>query len=348
MTRDDQLAVLLEDVHIPLHDPLAPGDWKEWYHFILFDPASRRRILANLSLSGVPGRGQIIATVFATLPAAGSASGELTFGFCADHEWLPGMVARAPTRAQGPGFQLLLDGRSSRLAARDERARVALDLRGKSLATSLYIPEFTPHGTGFVGWGLMPVVDARGELHVGEHVTEISPAWFCYHDHNYGRFRWGDDIGWIWGVASLGRGEDKLTVVLHRGNNRDHTKQGAPHLFVYVGSELRKMFVGNAVRLRWRWTAEAQRPPRMPGAMASLFSERTLRLPAGLLIEAQDDVDALSLNLAVTSTIELVLADDLHRQYTFIEELSGKAESVARLGARRHEGEGHFYAEFVY
>jgi hypothetical protein len=211
------------------------------------------------------------------------------------------------------------------------------------------IPEFSPFGSGFIGWGLVPGVRVEGRLELDGLGIAIDERWFCYHDHNYGRFRWGEDIGWIWFVASVHTpAGEPYTLVLHRGNNRDATRCGAPYLFVYEGDTLRKVFMGDAVHLSWRWSAERRRPPRLPGAMATLFAERTLLLPTGLELRAADERDALHLELSGDSNTELVLPDNRDRQYTFIEECTGQAAMQCRIGGAERSAQGHFYAEFVH
>lgn len=349
MRRDEHLLHLLEEPHTPLDDPRAPRDWKEWYHFILIDPASGTRILANASLSGVPGCGQIISTVLVTFaPETGSDHGA-AYGFSADCEWEPGMVRAAPLRIEGEGIACEIAGPDSRFESRDRYGQIDVAFRGRATAMPVLIPEFSPFGSGFIGWGLVPGVRVAGRLGLGDRQMRIDDTWFCYHDHNYGRFRWGEDVGWIWFVASLQTpGGERVTLVLHRGNNRDQTRCGAPYLFVYRGDALRKVFMGDAVHLRWRWSARRRRPPRLPGAMATLFGERTLLLPIGLELKAADERDSLALDLVGDSNTELVLADNRDRQYTFIEECTGRATMGCRLGGEELSTQGHFYAEFVH
>lgn len=351
MNLDQHLMLLLQDIHVPLEDPHAPDDWKEWYHFVLMHPPTGARLLGNVSLSGVPGRGQIIVTVLASLPPGlgRDAPIERTFGFCSDYEWGPGMVQRAPVRVEGPDFLCVLDGPSFRFEARDREKLIDLTIEGHAATTPLVIPEFSPFGSGFIGWGLVPEVEAHGTFSWGEDRLDIGPDWYGYHDHNYGRFRWGEDIGWIWFVvAADSAAGERQTLILHRGNNRDQTKMAAPYLFVYEGNELRKVFMGAAVHLDWRWTPDRQRPPRLPGGMASLFADRTLRLPESLKLRAADEKDNLALDLEVSSVVEIVLADNRHRQYTFIEEMTGEAVVDSRLGGHSQTAKGNFYAEFVH
>ena len=347
MRPGDHLHYLLGDVRIPLHEPEAPTDWKEWYHFVLFDPQGGVRILANCSLSGVPGNGQV---TFSTLATVAEADHRYeTYGFVRDAEWEIGSVGRAPFRAESGGFACVVDGPNSWFNGRDSRSGVALALRGRALVDPLVIPEYLPFGSGFVGWGLVPGVRPDGELRIGDQSFSIGSDWFCYHDHNYGRFRWGDDVGWIWFVISarLPGGED-LVLVMHRGNSRQASRIGTPYLFVYAGGALRKSFVGATLDIVWTWTDVPVRPPRMPGSMASLFAAHPTRVPTGLKIDAADEKDRLALRMSVDSLMEYILPDNVHRQYSFIEEMNGRAAIACRIGTLEGETEGPFYAEFVH
>lgn len=349
MRRDEHLLHLLEATHVPLDDPQAPADWKEWYHFILVEPQSGTRVLANASLSGIPGRGQIIATMVATLAPCLASPSARTFGFSSDWEWEPGMVRPAPVRIEAPALSCEIAGRHSRFAASDPYGVLTVDFHGRTTATPVVIPELSPFGSGFIGWGLVPGVEVEGSLGLDGRALALDREWFCYHDHNYGRFRWGEDIGWIWFVAFLcGADGERLTLVLHRGNDRQQRRCGAPYVFVYRGERLRKVFMGRAVHLAWRWTSEPRRPPRLPGSMATLYADRTLLLPVGLELRAADERDRLALDLAADSNLELVLADNRDRQTTFIEEASGDASLSCRLDGEELAAQGHFYAEFVH
>ncbi len=347
MRRDAHLLYLLEDLRIPLEDPTSPTDWKEWYHFVMFEPSEDVRVLANVSLSGRPGYGQISVTALASLPQPDGR--HQTHGFCRDVDWEPGMVSRAPVRMTATSFECLIDGPRSRFHADNRAARLDLRLEGEVTSQPVLIPEYAPFGSGFIGWGLAPGLDLRGSISVAGRSIPLTEKWFCYHDHNYGRFRWGDDIGWIWFVVSTrnAAGEEQ-TLVLHRGNNRDASRAGAPYLFVYEQRAIRKVFMGNAVDIAWTWTDDPIRPTRLPGSMASLFADRFLRVPNRLQIRAADERDGLSLDMRVDSLLELVLPDNEQRQYTFIKEMSGKATAHVTINGRSIESEGTFYAEFVH
>lgn len=347
MRSGDHVYYLLEDLRTPIGEPDAPNDWKEWYHFVLLNPGRRLRVLANCSLSGVPGNGQLVFSTLATMPDSNDRYE--TYGFVREIDWEPGVVGRAPFRAEGLHFACEVDGPDSCFNAADDRSGVSISLRGRATAQPLLIPEVLPFGSGFIGWGLVPGVKPEGEIRIGDRIFSIDTDWFCYHDHNYGRFRWGEDLGWIWFVISarMPDGED-VVFVMHRGNSREHWKTGAPYLFVYVGGRIRKSFVGTAIDIRWTWTDRPVRPPRMPGSMASLFAGHVARMPTGLTIIAADERDEIELKMSVDSLMELILPDNEHRKYSFIEEMNGRAAASCSIGDLQLETEGLFYAEFVY
>lgn len=347
MNTAEQLLMLASDVRTPLTDPHAPTDWKDWYHFAMIDPRDGTRLLANVSLSGVPERGQVIVSVLAISPRFCGGRGSV--GFVDDYEWRPGMVRRGPTRITGPNFSWTLEGRRCQVEVCDKDGQFGLAFEGAADTMPIVIPEFAPYGSGFIGWAITPQLSVTGRFVAGDEVVALDDGCYCYHDHNYGRFRWGEDIGWIWfTVHARDTAGNALSFVLHRGNNRDQTDCGAPYLFVFVNATLRKVFSGAAIFLEWDWSSDPALPPRLPGALATLFTERTVRLPRGLRVAAADEADSVRLEFVNDDLIELVLADNERRQYTFIDEMTGAAHMAASLEGNRYEGNGYYYAEFVY
>jgi hypothetical protein len=352
MNRSGHLLTLLEALRIPLNSPAGPLDWKDWYHFILFDMAHGCRILCNVSLAGRPEYGHITCTGIVTVPpgfsAAPIAAG--SYGFCVDHDWLPGMALPVPVTVITPDTCLRIDQNKISMAMKDDRTGIGIVFDGIASATPVLAPEAAPFGSGFIGWGFVPGVLVTGHCAVGGGRIDVDPEnWFCYHDHNYGRFRWGEDVGWVWFVATFRNDAgDKVSFVLHRGNSRDPATPNAPYLFVYRNGEMRKVFTGDAVSLEWTWDPGARRPVRLPGSMASLFEDRLVCMPASLCVTASDDADSVRLIMRVSDSLELILPDTSARQYTFISELNGDASVSLDLDGTDIAAEGFFYAEYVY
>src|SRR5262249_8086388 len=132
----------VERLRIPLESALAARHWKEWYHFVFFDRASGHRVLANISLSGSPDRGEIQTTLVATLVDEHDRPQE--FGTSFSVQWRRGMVQRFPVHISARGVELRIDGRDSGLELSDARARLRLRVRGEAKASPLLVTDSAP------------------------------------------------------------------------------------------------------------------------------------------------------------------------------------------------------------
>ena len=348
-----QILSNIEQLRIPFDDIYGAKDWKDWYHFVLIDLQTGLRVLANITLIGKPEAGEIQGTFIVNLPVAqippqlAVDSSIATFGTAFSQPWQPEMVRRSPLLIQGKGLYLEFNRDRFIVALEDNRAHLAIHFQAQAQATPLLITEDSPFGSGFIGWGLVPGLQVLGELSVCRQKFAIAPSWFCYHDRNFGRFRWGEDIGWEWFVAVL-VGEDgrKFTLVLDKRTNKNHSSSGLPYIFIYEETQLRKIFLGPTLQIDWDWTA-AQRPLRLPGVMASLFVDKAIKVPQALQIQARDEQDSLMLNVKFEAMTELVVPDNQARQYSFIEEVTGQAEVELSLGGKVIHAKGLIYAEYV-
>lgn len=354
VTMDERTLASVEQLRIPTTDQSAPLDWKDWYHFILMEPKSGLRVLVNLTLSGRLNGGELQLSFIVTVPRE-LLTVELppentlaTFGIAYPQIWETGMVSREPLRLQGRSVSLEIDGRQSRVEVEDDGSGLAIAFEAEAAATPLLVTEDSPFGSGFIGWGLVPGLRVAGEFSVGDVKFPIHRDWFCYHDRNFGRFRWGEDIGWEWFVAFAVCDDGRtLTLVLDRRTNRDHSEWGLSYIFVYLGERLRKIFLGPTLAIDWEWSATSQLPTRLPGVMASVFAHRSVPMPESLRVEAADERDSLSLAVNFDSAMELVVPDNRARQQSFIEEVSGNVEVKLLLDGEMLHGRGLIYAEYV-
>jgi hypothetical protein len=362
MSIDEQLLARIEDLRIPLDDLSSPIDWKDWYHFILIDIQSGLRVLVNMTMIGRPEQGEIQVSFIVNLASEQIAqqcqpdTPWATFGTAFSLEWKQDMVQRNPLRCaaqhaaawQGKGFHLEINGKHSAVEVRDERAQLSIRFQGEAEAMPLLVTEDSPFGSGFIGWGLVPGLQVRGELSIGGQRFNIDQDWFCYHDRNFGRFRWGEDIGWEWLVvfATCNDGRN-ITLILDKRTNKAHSSSGLPYIFIYIGNNLCKVFLGASLSIHWHWSESPALALRLPGTMASLFCERTLRYPQTLQIEAADEQDQLSINVHFDTMTELVVPDNQSRQYTFIEEVTGNAEVSLSLQGETLRANGLVYGEYV-
>lgn len=354
MSVDEQLLARVEALRIPLDDPASPIDWKDWYHFLLLDRQGKVRILVNMTLVGRPEQGEIQVSFLVNLaseylvPEYRVDAPMATFGTALSFPWRSEMVRRNPLRLQANGVLLSIDGKHSTLEVQDQRMQLSIRCQAEAEAMPLLVTEDSPFGSGFIGWGLVPGLQVMGELSVGGRNFSIDREWFAYHDRNFGRFRWGEDIGWEWFVAfAICDDGRQMTLVLDQRTNKDHSLKGLPYIFVYLGQDLHKVFLGSSLAIHWEWSRSPVTPVRLPGIMASLFADRTLKVPKTLQVEAADEQDRLLLNVDFETAIELVVPDNQDRQYSFIEEVTGSFEVSLFLSGETLRAKGLLYGEYV-
>ena len=129
---------------------------------------------------------------------------------------------------RSPGLRV---GRQ-RIAFRAGRYRVAAALRDGSVAVRAELAPAaapamiwhdTPVGSGYVNWLIVPDLAVEGTARLPGWRGPLD-GWRGYHDHNWGRWWWGEDFGWQWGVAREPAGADGggpgLTVVYDRTSDR--------------------------------------------------------------------------------------------------------------------------------
>lgn len=354
MSSNEQILARIEALRIPLDQPESSLDWKDWYHFVLLDLDKGVRSLVNINLMGKPGQGEIQVSFLVNIPnqlispALQSESPVASFGTTFSVEWKLDMVRPFPLLLQGKGFYLEINGKNALVQVQDARSQLSIRFQTEAQATPLLVTEDSPFGSGFIGWGLVPGLQVTGELSVCGQNFSINHNWFCYHDRNFGRFRWGEDIGWEWLVAA-GKSDDgsNLTFVLDWRTNKDHSQKGMPYIFIYLNNELCKVFLGSSLEINWHWSPSPILPPRLPGIMASLFSDRTLKMPQTLQIAAADEQDQLLLKVDFDAATELIVPDNQARQYTFIAEVTGKTEVNLALKGETLRSKGLIYAEYV-
>jgi hypothetical protein len=348
MTLEDAALSRVVALRIPVDQANTPADWKEWYHFVLLELERGTRVLANVSVNGNAQVGAVQLTLAASIRDHDSAA-VATYASATSHEWRRGMVGAVPLRIRADDLSLSFARGAFQLEAQDARAQLALAVNVDVASEPLMVTEGSAFGSGFIGWGIVPEAKASGRLHVCRQVHAIDARWFCYHDHNFGRFHWGEDIGWEWLVAHA-RADNghSITAVVDLRTDRAHRNGGLPYVFVHLEGKLRKVFLGAALTLKWTWSEGATLPPRLPGAMASLFADRTARQPVRLAIEALDDRDSFALQLEIDSVYELVVPDNRGGRYTRIAEVSGPAELSATWRGHTVVGKGLAYGEYTH
>jgi hypothetical protein len=318
-------------------DPTAAA-YKDWLHLNLLDHSSGTVGLVNVSLHGAPTdpRSRAVGTALLHVPAQGWIGNVEVWGI--DEADL------GPASVGLPGVALALASDGAVLASvglPDDELR--LDLTAAPAAPPLDIELPIPLGPGWISWRVVPRLSVEGTV-VAAGVALDTGAMSAYHDHNWGRWHWGDDLGWEWGC--LIAAAPGPSFVVSRTTDRTHRVGSQPMLMVEADGR-RRSFLGATVELAVEGILDAE-PRRLPGSMAALHADRaTPRVPARLTVRADDGRSLVRLDFRARAFTQLVTADPSRRGYGFLHELVGEFEYLYRMGGRRGEGVGLAVVEYV-
>jgi hypothetical protein len=304
-------------------DPDA-SRYKDWLHLNIFEPASGLVALVNVGLHGAPGdrRARAVGTALAHLPKLGWVGNAEVRGL--EEARLDERLISLPSVALG------LDVSTGDVHAAAALASDRLTVKATARADA---PVFAPRkrvafGDGWMNWQVVPRLRVEGELRAHDRTVDLAGA-VAYCDHNWGRWRWGDDAGWEWGCFAAA--DAAVVAVFKRITDRDHGRRHDSHLFVQRGSR-RHAFAGASLRLD---RAGSLRAPvrRLPGALAALHGDRARPgLPAEVALEACDGRDVLRLHFTAQAAAQLVVAEVTEPGYGFIHEIAGTFTLEGRLG----------------
>ncbi len=300
---------------------------KDWLHLNLFDHASGTVGLVNASMHGDPSTATAIAVGCALFhhPRTG------WFGGADVQEARSAYTDLAGLGLGSVGFVFTEDGG---VAVSVARPGIEASLIAQPLERAIIVEDRLPFGPGWISWRALPRLAVEGRLELLGHEHKLS-FFSAYHDHNWGRWRWGDDAGWEWG-AFLGQ-RPGPTFVWSRPTNRAHTT-GASLLTIRVGGQERR-FSGPALRIerRGRWAGPLY---RVPGGSAALRTDRRLpSLPEHVLIGFDDGRDHGRIVFDVTGVAQIVCPEPMAPGAGFIHELCGAGKWTASLGGDQREGE---------
>jgi hypothetical protein len=310
--------------------------YKDWLHLNLLDHGSGAIGLVNASLHGSPedARSRVGGAALLHLPGEGWIGNVEVLGV-ADAN-----VGRASIALEQ--VAVAVDGDRVLASARMPRDGLALDLTATAASPELDVELRLPLGSGWISWYAVPVLAVHGSAVVAGRELDLSRA-TAYHDHNWGRWHWGDDLGWEWGWFGS---ESGPAFVLSRTTDRAHRKASRP-LLVVQDAARRRVFAGRTVELVLEGVLEAE-PRRLPGSLAALHGDRAApRLPARVRVRADDGADRVELEFRVRACAQLIAADPARRGYGFVHELVGEFSFAARVRGEEREGTGLAVVEYV-
>lgn len=325
--------ILLDRLRLPApFDPTAPA-YKDWLHVNVVDHRSGIVGLVNCSLHGSPGdpQARAVGAALVDVPGLGWA-GNLMVTALDEARLRPAGIAT-------PGVALNVDHANGRADASAVLSDDALTLRLHADATgpAVTVEQPLPLGSGWVSWYVLPRLEiGDGQMSVGGQVVNLAGA-SAYHDHNWGRWHWGDDVGWDWG--SFLTPAPGPVIVVARTADRLRRRPGPAIVVVDQGGR-RRTFRGASVSLSFT-DRFRDRLRRIPGAMAALRADRAAPvLPGRVTVLVDDGRDRLRLDFRVRAAAQLVVADPVTGGHSFVHELSGVFTWEGRLGGRDVAADG--------
>jgi hypothetical protein len=317
--------------------PPARGDvtasaYKDWLHLNVFDHPSQTVGFVNVSLHGAPEdpRSRAVGAALLHHPEHGWRGNLEVRGFDDVR------IGRASVALEAVALAVEHASGTVTASARWPDEQLSLDVRATAVVPAFAVDEPTPVGPGWFSWYAVGRLAVSGEASVGDRRLDLRDA-TAYHDHNWGRWYWGDDVGWDWGAFAAP--DPGPTVVLWRLADRERRRPERPFVALYLGAR-RRTFMGASVRLDHAGRLEA-RPRRLPGAMAALHGGRgTPRLPARVIVRAADGIDRIEVEFEARACLQVVAADPAVRGYGFVHELVGAFAYRGRVAGRVLEGEG--------
>lgn len=227
----------------PVLAAARPAGFKEWHHFVIHGHGVR--VLINFSLNNeVFGADEV-------RPAP------RVIVIAHDENWT-GAIERFDGHAIEVSADLgdLTIG-NNRMTVQADGYRVSLDLpendiRGEVHFTATsqpFVVRNEPAGEGRISWLFVPRLRARGWLHIGGRHHRFADD-LAYHDHNWGRFRWGDDFGWTWGTILPTAPEDPWSMVFVEITDRNWLRSVSRSLYVWRHDEPAAIFRHAAVQAR--------------------------------------------------------------------------------------------------
>jgi hypothetical protein len=306
-------------------DPAADA-YKDWLHLNVFDHASGCIGIFNTSLHGAPhdGRARAVGTALVHSPVSG---------------WVGNVEVAAAEDANigatSIGLERIAIGTDPATGTVLASARLRSDgleagITATSRARAIDIEHRVPFGSGWISWYAIPRLSTIGGWSIDGWRYDLSSA-TAYHDHNWGRWHWGDDAGWEW--ATCASVDPAVTVVLSRATDRAHRTSTGTLLFLDVDGE-RRSFPDPAVEITLDGRL-AERVRRLPGALAALHQDRIgPALPARIRVRAADGVDSLGLTFEVRAAVQLIAGDPVRRGYGFLHQMVGEFTANCTVAGR--------------
>jgi hypothetical protein len=334
--------VILPEILRPpsLLDPSA-SSYKDWFHLNFADPDSGTIGLINVSLHGAPWeeRSRAIGTILVHSPEWGWQS------YVENMAYSDANLGRSVIGLRDVAVAINERSGAIHASSLGESNPFHARLRAELVGVPIDFEQEMPLGPGWISWYLAPSMRLSGEWTIHEKRTVLNnvPA---YQDHNWGRWRWGDDFGWEWGCFLPNAAAQSPSVVFARTTDRAHRYVGKSFLVADAAS-MRSRFSSENIALSFGDDFDLPLH-RVPGAMAALHQEMVEpRLPRTVEITGVQGPDRVTIAFVAHAVAQFITAEPTARGYGFIHEIVGRYRSSGRVRGVSFEDSGYGVFEYV-
>jgi hypothetical protein len=326
--------------------PVTPdGSAKEWMHFCVRLPGTPAgHLLINVSVTErlLPTGPERAARLMALAVAEGTT-------------WSGTVRSFTDEEAAGRAGEIALRMGDNRLSWSD--GAFGLSLRTDELSAELRLAPLTLPTTASgvslgashaIHWVVLPRLEATGWVRLeGARELRLDRA-LAYHDHNWGRFRWGGDLAWEWGFVHPRDPACPWSVVFARvsdGGRHRTLSQGA---LVWRGDALVRTFQDREVLVSLEGTHGGPRPLTLPRVASLLVPGASAGVPARLRVAAAGQGERLRLDFATRSKARVAIPSDVDPfRLVLLNETCGDAQVAGETAAGAFQFDGPAIMEFV-
>jgi hypothetical protein len=189
---------------------------------------------------------------------------------------------------------------------------VAIDIPDKGIQGELqftspsrpYVVRNEPVGDGRISWLFVPRLRADGWLRIGGREHQMDNE-LGYHDHNWGRFWWGDDFAWTWGTILPTGPEHPWSMVFVQNTDRARLRSFSQALYVWHRDEPATIFRHATVRARSEGLLDRAADCTLPPPMRLLLDGELPGVPERIDITAARAGDAMHVEFCPQSYARL-------------------------------------------
>jgi hypothetical protein len=326
--------------------PFAPRNHKEWHHFCVVGPELDLIINFNVSERAWPYALPVEHAARVVVLARDherSWYGDVESALIRDVEVRSGevdlRVGSNIVRLDGEVFVVSV-------VLRDHPVGVRLRLQPRTVP--LLVRNEVSIGPAWVNWLVLPRLEATGTIVLGQRVYRLERA-PAYHDHNWGRWRWGQDFSWQWGFGLPYGPEEPWTAVFDRTTNRVGSTDLERTVALWCRGELYRVFTQTEVTVQPLGLMPLEQIGlKVPRVMALLTAERMTDIPDRLIVTAASGADRLDLIFEPEDASQILIPNETDLGMTVINEAIGRVTLDGRVKGRQVASSGRGIFEFLF